>query len=48
MEKNNPVPNNTILVSVDVTSLYTNIPDVDGILACKEVWEQQSIQIPSK
>jgi hypothetical protein len=33
MESMNPLPSGTILVSMDVTSLYTNIPHNDGIEA---------------
>ena len=40
------LPDNTILVSMDVTSLYTNIPHEDGIAACKEAWNKRSIQDP--
>lgn len=46
MESMNPLPPDTILVSMDVTSLYTNIPHDDGITACKEVWEQRDIKDP--
>ena len=42
-----PLPTNTTLVSLDVVSLYTNIPHDDGIKACKEVWEKRSVQTPS-
>ena len=34
-----PFPFDTLLVSMDVTSLYTNIPHQDSIQACEEVWE---------
>ena len=34
-----PLPSDTLLVSMDVTSLYTNIPPQDGIKAWEEVWE---------
>lgn len=30
---------NTILVTMDATSLYTNIPHEEGIAACEEVWD---------
>lgn len=40
------LPENTILVSMDVTSLYTNIPHDDGIAACKEAWEQRTVKEP--
>ena len=32
------IPNNSILVTVDVKSLYTNIPHYEGILACKRAF----------
>lgn len=41
------LPNNTLLVTMDVTSLYTNIPHDEGIEACKEVWDTRSVPIPS-
>jgi len=40
------IPDETHLVSMDVTSLYTNIPHHDGIEACKEVWEQRVTKEP--
>ena len=46
METMNPLPSNTLLVSMDVTSLYTNIPHDDGIAACKEMWDKRPIQDP--
>ena len=39
----NTIPNNTILVSMDVSSLYTNIPKNEGVAACEQVW----INIPN-
>ena len=36
-----PFPPDTLLVSMDVTSLYTNIPHQDGIQACEEVREEK-------
>ena len=33
-----PLPPQTLLVSMDVTSLYTFIPCQDGIQTCEEVW----------
>ena len=33
-----PVEQNTWLVTVDVKSLYTNIPNEEGIQACHEAW----------
>ena len=41
-----PLPDNTILVSMDVTFLYTYIPHDDGILACQEVLDQRRQKIP--
>ena len=46
MEALNPLPSNTTLVTMDVTSLYTNIPHSDGIEACKEIWESRSNKMP--
>lgn len=40
------IPPNTKLVTMDVTSLYTNIPHDDGIEACRKVWEQRTIKEP--
>jgi hypothetical protein len=31
---------------MDVTSLYTNIPNDDGIAACSKIWEQRTVQEP--
>ena len=39
-------PPETLLVSLDVTSLYTNIPHEDGIRACKEAWEERPVKDP--
>jgi hypothetical protein len=36
MESMNPLPSGTIVVSMDVTSLYTNIPHNDGIEAYRK------------
>ena len=41
-----PLPPETLLVSMDVTSLYTNIPHEDGIKACEEVWETRTVKDP--
>ena len=41
----NPLPPNTSLVTMDVTSLYTNIPHSDGIEACKETRESRSVKV---
>jgi hypothetical protein len=46
MESMNPLPSGTILVSMDVTSLYTNIPHNDGIEACQEAWDQRAAKEP--
>jgi hypothetical protein len=42
----NPLPSNTTLVTMDFTSIYTNIPHSDGIEACKEIWESRSVEMP--
>ena len=36
LEEVGPLPDNTLLVTLDVSSLYTNIPNDIGIQACKE------------
>ena len=41
-----PFPPETLLVSMDVTSLHTIIPHQDGIQACEEVWEQRVTKDP--
>jgi hypothetical protein len=46
MESMNPLPSGTILVSMDLTSLYTNIPHNDGIEACREAWNQRAVKEP--
>jgi hypothetical protein len=40
------IPENTTFVTMDVTSLYTNIPHDDGIAACRKIWEQRTDQEP--
>ena len=44
--KNLTIPENTTLVTMDVTSLYANIPHDDGIDACRQIWEQRTVQEP--
>ncbi|XP_071138469.1 uncharacterized protein [Mytilus edulis] len=46
MEGLNPLPNNTLFASMDVSSLYTNIPQDEGIAACEEVWNTRSEKNP--
>ena len=41
-----PIPSDALLVSMDVTSLYTNIPHSDGIKACEEAWDERDIKDP--
>ena len=41
-----PIPSGALLVSMDVTSLYTNIPHSDGIKACEEAWDERDIKDP--
>jgi hypothetical protein len=44
--ENLTIRENTTLVIMDVTSLYTNIPHDDGITACRKIWEQRTDQEP--
>ena len=37
------LPNNTILVTIDVSSLYTTIPQDEGILACSHYISEYNI-----
>jgi hypothetical protein len=46
--ENLAIPENTTLVTMDATSLYTNIPHGDGIAACRKIWEQRTVQEPPK
>ena len=46
LQESGPIPPETLLVSLDVTSLYTNIPHEDGIRACKEAWEDRPVKDP--
>ena len=41
------LPDNTYLLTMDVTSLYTCIPHDEGIDACREVWESRQNKTPS-
>ena len=40
------IPDNTLLVTLDVSSLYTNIPHSEGIEACREALNSRVIQQP--
>ena len=43
----NNIPDNTILVTLDVTALYSNIPHNDGIDACqKNILIEVRYQLP--
>jgi hypothetical protein len=42
--ENLTIPENTTLVTMDVTFLYTNISHDDGIAAYRKIWEQQTVQ----
>jgi hypothetical protein len=44
--ENLTIPENTTLFTLDVTSLYANIPHDDGIAACRKIWEQRTVQEP--
>jgi predicted GIY-YIG superfamily endonuclease len=42
VNSSNSLPANAILVSADVSALYTNIPHNDGLLACREALDKRS------
>jgi hypothetical protein len=44
--ENLTIPENTTLVTMDVTSLCAKIPHDDGIDACRKIWEQRTVQEP--
>ncbi|XP_060562159.1 uncharacterized protein LOC132721799 [Ruditapes philippinarum] len=46
LESQKDLPDQTLLVSMDVTALYTNIPHGDDIAACKEAWDSLIIKNP--
>ena len=46
--ENLTIQENTTLVTMDVTSLYMNIPYDDGIAACRKIWEQRTDQEPPR
>ncbi|KAL3868854.1 hypothetical protein ACJMK2_041611 [Sinanodonta woodiana] len=41
-----PLLPDTLLVSLDVKSLYTNIPHNEGIQSCREAWEIRTVDNP--
>ena len=44
--ENLTIPENTTLVTMDVTFLYMNIPHDDGIAECRKIGEQRTVQEP--
>jgi hypothetical protein len=44
--ENLTIPENTTLVTMEVTPFYTSIPHDDGIAACRKIWEQRTVQEP--
>jgi hypothetical protein len=44
--ENLTIPEHTTLLTMYVTSLYTNISHDDGIAACRKIWEQRTVQEP--
>ena len=41
LQQQGTLPNNTYLVTLDVSSLYTNIPNIEGIEACKLLLDRE-------
>jgi len=46
LNKRGPFPNNTVLVSADVSALYTNIPHNEALSACKKYLDTRSKKSP--
>ena len=46
LDEAGPVSQETFLISLDVTALYTNIPHQDGIQACEEAWDRRHVKDP--
>ena len=42
-----PLPPGTLMVTLDVSSLYTNIPHEEGIKTCEEFLNQRELLVPS-
>ena len=42
-----PLPPGTLVVTLDVSSLYTNIPHEDGIKTCEEFLNQRELLVPT-
>jgi hypothetical protein len=40
------IPENTTLLTMDVTSVCTNILHDEGIATCRKIWEQRTVQEP--
>ena len=43
-----PLPDNSILVSIDVTGLYTNIPQDEGLEVVNEALENSNLPFPKE
>ncbi|XP_069103895.1 uncharacterized protein [Argopecten irradians] len=41
------LPDDTLLVTMDVVSLYTNIPHADGIAVCRAAWDRRVSMLSS-
>ena len=51
IEDNNaegPLPENSVLVSIDVSGLYTNIPQDEGLDAVSEALEKKNLPFPKE
>ena len=43
-----PLPENSILVSIDVSALYTNIPQEEGLMSVDEALEGEQLPFPKE
>ena len=49
LNENGPLPDNAIIVTIDVSGLYTNIPQEEGIEAVREaLYERSNSEVPTE
>ena len=49
LNENGPLPDNAVIVTIDVSGLYTNIPQEEGIEAVREaLYERSNSEVPTE